>query len=70
MFAKPNRIRLITCSKKKKDNVGEMRFYIYLNANESKCALIIDELSSKVGEIAADSLAANLIALELEHRPI
>lgn len=45
-----------------------MRFY--LNANESKGALIIDELSSKVGEIAADSLAADLIAFELEHRPI
>ena len=41
----------------------------YLNANESKGALIIDELSSKVGEIAADSLAADLIAFELKHGP-
>lgn len=51
-----------------RSNLDEMRFY--LNANESKGALIVDELSSKVGEIAADSLAADLIAFELEHRPI
>ena len=41
----------------------------YLNANESKGTLIIDELSSKVGEIAADSLAADLIAFELKDGP-
>jgi len=61
-------LRLVTIHRKPEDRTSVK--CIYLNANESKGALIVDKLSSKIGEVAADSLAADLIALELKHRPI
>lgn len=54
-----------------KQKFGSLAHFITaLNTNKTKSPFIVDELSSKVCEIASHRLTADLVALKLENSPI